>query len=89
MNGQICERLLALKESSITTGVRLFKLFEDICSSLCLDWQNYLVGQSYDGAQNMRGEYNGLQSFIKEKCPTATFIWCSAHRLNLVVAKTV
>lgn len=89
MNGQICERLLALRESSITTGIRLFELFEEICSSLCLDWQNYLIGQSYDGAQNMRGEYNGLQSFIKEKCPTATFIWCSAHRLNLVVAKTV
>lgn len=88
-NGQIYERLLALKESSITTGIQLFKLFENICTYLSLDWQNFLVGQSYDGTQNMKGEYNGLQYFIKEKCPTAIYIWCSAHRLNLVIAKTV
>lgn len=37
----------------------------------------------------MRGKYNGFQNFIKEKCATATFVWCYAHRLNLVVAKAV
>lgn len=37
----------------------------------------------------MRGETNGLQNLVKNKCPTATFIWCSAHRLNLVVGKAV
>jgi hypothetical protein len=37
----------------------------------------------------MRGEYKGLQSRINGKCPTATFIWCCAHRLNLIVTKAV
>jgi len=29
------------------------------------------------------------QNLVRNKCPTATFIWCSAHRLNLVVGKAV
>ncbi|KAE9522277.1 hypothetical protein AGLY_017320 [Aphis glycines] len=66
-NGDIFERLLALKYSAITTGAQLFKTFEE----------------------NMRGETNGLQHLVKNKCPTATFIWCSAHRLNLVLNKAV
>lgn len=37
----------------------------------------------------MRGKYNGLQTLTKGKCPTATYIWCCAHRLNLIVAKAV
>jgi len=87
--GDICERLLALQDSPITTGVQMFKIFEMICGRLSLDWVNYLVVKSYDGAQNMRGQYNGLQTLIREQCPTATFVWCCAHRLNLIVSKVV
>jgi len=82
--GDICERLLALHDSPITTGVQMFKIFEMICGRLNLDWVNYLVGQSYDGAPNMRGQYNGLQTLIREQCLTETFVWCCAHRLNLI-----
>ena len=45
----------------------------------------FLYGQGYDGASNMSDEYNGLQAHIKEKNNHATFFWCHAHRLNLVV----
>ncbi|GBP66423.1 Mariner Mos1 transposase [Eumeta japonica] len=41
-------------------------------------------GQSYDNAANMSGIYNGLQAKIKELCPLADYIPCSAHSLNLV-----
>lgn len=54
-----------------------------------LDWKSNLVGQSYDGAANMSGQYNGLQAKILEKNPQALFIWCSAHRLNLIVSQAV
>lgn len=67
----------------------MFNVFESICEQLSFDWKNSLVGQSYDGAQNMRGDHQGLQTLIKQKCPTASFVWCSAHRLNLVVSKAV
>jgi len=80
---------LALKESAITTSVQIFDVFQNICNELSLDWVNFMVGQSYDGAQNIRGQNSGLQALIKEKCPSATYIWCTAHRLNLVVVKAV
>lgn len=88
-HGNVSERLLALYDSPITTGTQMFEIFELICKKLNLDYTNYLIGQSYDGAQNMRGQYNGLQTLIKEKCPTATFVWCCAHRLNLIISKLV
>ncbi|XP_050065873.1 zinc finger MYM-type protein 1-like [Aphis gossypii] len=83
----IRERLLSLKESSSTTGKHLFSVFKDICSENKLDWKLFLVGQSYDGASNMKGEYEGLQALIKQENPSAIYTWCYAHRLNLVVVQ--
>jgi hypothetical protein len=67
----------------------MFNIFEAICNELGLGWLNYLVGQSFNGVQNMRGEYKDLQFRINDKHPTATFIWCCAHRLNLILIKTI
>ncbi|XP_071033099.1 zinc finger MYM-type protein 1-like [Parasteatoda tepidariorum] len=44
-------------------------------------------GQTYDNAPNMAGKYSGLQARLKEKCPTAIFVPCLAHSLNLVGAQ--
>ena len=41
-------------------------------------------GQSYDNAANMSGKYNGVQDFIRERCPYADYVPCTAHSLNLV-----
>ena len=42
-------------------------------------------GQGYDGASNMRGEWNGLQALICHECPYAYYIHCLAHRLQLAL----
>ena len=42
-----------------------------------------IVGESFDGAANMRGEYNGVQKHLKEVAPNSVYIWCYAHVLNL------
>jgi hypothetical protein len=42
-------------------------------------------GQGYDGASNMRGEFNGLQRKILEENPYATYVHCFAQQLQLVV----
>lgn len=55
--GTVSERLIALRESSVTTGLQLFTIFEKLYVDLSIHWEQYLVGQSYDGAQNMRGQF--------------------------------
>ncbi|XP_023751327.1 uncharacterized protein LOC111899703 [Lactuca sativa] len=40
-------------------------------------------GQGYDGASNMRGEWNGLQDLLLKECPYAYYIHCFAHQLQL------
>ncbi|XP_075494790.1 uncharacterized protein LOC142532360 [Primulina tabacum] len=41
--------------------------------------------QGYDGACNMRGEWNGLQALFLKDCPFAYYIHCFAHRLQLTL----
>lgn len=42
-----------------------------------------LLGQGYDGASNMRGEWNGLQALFLNDFPQAYYVHCLAHRLQL------
>jgi hypothetical protein len=42
-------------------------------------------GQGYDGASNMRGEFNGVQKLICDENPYAFYVHCFAHQLQLVV----
>lgn len=37
----------------------------------------------------MRSPYKSLQALIKEQNPRATYVWCWAHRLNLIVTASV
>ena len=50
---------------------------------LCLPIEN-VRGQSYDGASNMSGRYNGVQALICQEQPLAYYTHCTAHRVNLV-----
>ena len=43
-----------------------------------------LRGQTYDGAANMAGVYNGCQAIIAQKQPLALHFHCSGHCSNLV-----
>lgn len=58
------KRLVAIRETAITMGQNLFTMFEEIFKEINIDWTNYLVGQSYDGAASMRGEHKGLQAIV-------------------------
>ena len=42
-----------------------------------------------DGARasSMSGKEKGVQAIVKEFCPLAVYIHCSAHVLNLVLVK--
>lgn len=47
-------------------------------------------GQGYDGASNMKGNANGPKKLIMDESPSAYYVHCFAHQLQLtlvVVAK--
>jgi hypothetical protein len=45
-----------------------------------------VVAQTYDGASNMSGCYNGLQAIIKDEIGMfVLYVHCYAHCLNLVL----
>ncbi|KAL4107524.1 hypothetical protein QTP88_017861 [Uroleucon formosanum] len=43
-------------------------------------------GQGYDGASVMSGKHNGVQTRVKYIVPSATFVHCCSHNLNLVIS---
>jgi len=45
-------------------------------------------GQGYDGAAAMSGRLNGAQVHIREVIPTALYVHCAAHSLNLTVSNS-
>ena len=44
-----------------------------------------LHGQGYDGARNMKGEFNELKSLIMKENHCAFYIHCFAHQLQLTL----
>lgn len=45
-----------------------------------------LRGQGYDGAAAMSGKFNGAQACIQEAHPTAIYVHCASHSLNLALS---
>ncbi|CAF4212412.1 unnamed protein product [Rotaria sordida] len=43
----------------------------------------YIVGQCFDGASFMRGPSKGIASCISQIVPTASYVHCNGHILNL------
>ncbi|KAB0790667.1 hypothetical protein PPYR_14893 [Photinus pyralis] len=85
-NGKTCsieERFLMFIEVKEKTGYALANILQKVLQELGLDIQN-IRGQAYDNGSNMAGQYQGVQARILQENPTARFVPCSAHSLNLV-----
>jgi len=61
------------------------QLITNVLLELGLDI-NMCRGQGYDGAAVMKGFYSSLQKRIKDKVPTASYVHCCAHNLNLIIS---
>ena len=72
-----------LHESADTTGQSLLNMLLEVLSGLSLSAEN-LRGQSYDGAANMAGIYNGYQVSIRNSQPLAEYFHCYAYYAKLV-----
>jgi hypothetical protein len=83
-DGFIHERFFDLVHVKDTLALILKNGISNVLSRYCLDIQN-IRGQGYDGASNMRGEWNGLQILFLNDCPCAYYVHCFAHRLQLAL----
>jgi hypothetical protein len=68
--GQVVERFLGLQHVQSCTTIALKEALVDMLLSHSLSI-SMLRGQGYDGASNMRGEFNGVQKLIRDENPYA------------------
>lgn len=80
------EVFMGLYQTSDTTGKVLANIALDALTRLNLPL-TCLRGQTYDGAANMSGKFNGAQAIIKNLQPLAVHVHCGAHCINLVTQK--
>lgn len=82
-DGAIKERFFTFIDIYGHTAEYLCKVVLETLDKWGIDIKN-CRGQSYDNASNMSGKYSGLQARIKQKSPTAFYVPCSSHSLNLI-----
>ena len=86
--GSAIETLVGLTHVKETTSKYLKSAIDDLFAEYKLSFKQ-VRGQGYDGASNMRGEFNGLQSLIMRENSTTYYVHCFAHQLQLVVVAVV
>ena len=79
IDGEIRERFLDLIHVSDTCALTLKNAIIAVLVDNGLSVQD-IRGQGYDGASNMRGEWNGLKALIIKECPSAYYDHCLAHQ---------
>ncbi|KAM5586362.1 zinc finger MYM-type protein 1, partial [Rosa sericea] len=83
-DGFIRERFFKVLSVADTCSQTLKDEISKVLTQYDLQVEN-MRGQGYDGASNMRGEFNGLQALFREECPYAYYVHCFAHRLQLTL----
>jgi hypothetical protein len=83
-NGHIIEHFLGIQHLRDTTASSFKAAIEALFSKHGLSISR-LHGQGYHGASNMGGEFNGLKALILNSNPSAYYVHCFAHRLQLTL----
>lgn len=81
----ICENFLTFVPIKSTCGKDLADAIINGLILCNIDVSN-LRGQGYDGASNMSGHLKGTQACIAKDHPTALYVHCAAHNLNLAIS---
>ncbi|XP_050375656.1 uncharacterized protein LOC126793237 [Argentina anserina] len=82
--GFIRERFFKIVSVPDTTSLTLKSEIVKVLSMFNLHVRN-MRGQGYDGASNMSGIWNGLQAMFLAECPSAYYVHCFTHRLQLAL----
>ena len=80
---EICEEFVGFAQCNAgTSGVALSTVIQNHPQAWVLDLSR-LRAQGYDEAGNMAGSLNGCAANICEQYPSAIYVHCSLHALNL------
>ncbi|KAL6648571.1 hypothetical protein ACP70R_012795 [Stipagrostis hirtigluma subsp. patula] len=82
--GRVVERFLGIIHVENTTAMTLKTAIESLLMDHSLSL-SMVRGQGYDGASNMKGHANGLKKLIMDECPSAYYVHCFAHQLQLTL----
>ena len=86
-DGEATERFICFDNiSSDRSADALFSHIDNFISKN--DLSRKIVAQTYDGAAVMAGHLGGLRAKVEQKYPSALFVHCLAHRLNLVLSQS-
>ncbi|KAI5637529.1 zinc finger MYM-type protein 1-like [Phthorimaea operculella] len=87
VNAEVVDRFIKYVDvSSDRTAATLSSTILEILKEY--DCLSKLIAQTYDGAAVLSSDLNGVQALVRQKCPLALYVWCSAHILNLILSKT-
>ncbi|XP_025631210.1 uncharacterized protein [Arachis hypogaea] len=84
LDGFVKEIFFDLVHVTDTCATTLKKELISVLSHYNLQVEN-IRGQGYDGASNMRSEWNGLQALFLKDSPQAYYVHYFAHRLQLAL----
>ncbi|KAL9669670.1 hypothetical protein QQ045_007217 [Rhodiola kirilowii] len=82
--GIIKERFIGVIHVKDTSSMSLKTAIDSLFSEYGLSLKS-VRGQGYDGASNMKGEFNGLRALISKENSSAYYVHCFAHQLQLVI----
>ena len=82
--GNVIESFFGIVHVTSTCSLSLKEAIDSLLAKHKLSVSR-IRGQGYDGASNMRGEFNGLKSLILKDNSSAYYIHCFAHQLQLVL----
>jgi hypothetical protein len=82
--GRPCEHFIGVVHVDDTSSLSLKEAIEALLVSNGLATAQ-IRGQGYDGASNMNGGIKGLKTLIMKESPSAYYIHCFAHQLQLVL----
>ncbi|CAM8986703.1 unnamed protein product [Rhodiola kirilowii] len=83
-SGTVKERFIGVIHVKDTSSASLKNAIDTLFSEHGLSLKS-VRGQGYDGASNMKGEFNGLRALISKENSSAYYVHCFAHQLQLVV----
>ncbi|XP_042051664.1 zinc finger MYM-type protein 1-like [Salvia splendens] len=82
--GKVVERFIGLVHVGDTTSLSLRSAIMTLLVEHSLS-SSKIRGQGYDGASNMKGEIHGLKTLIMKDTPSAYYVHCFAHQLQLTL----